>query len=296
MLKNGILPVILPESADHDCGQSEPTVASLDPRQNRLLRALPGEDYARLAPLLQPVNLEHGQVLGEQASEVQHVYFPISAILSLQYALGDGSTCEIAGIGSEGVIGASLFMYDSTAPSQSLVQIGGRAYRGAADRMALEFSRGGAFQRLMLRYVQTLFMQVTQTSMCNSRHTVEQRLCRWLLGTLDRGVSRELIATHERLGEILGVRRESVTAAAGVLQEFGAIRYCRGRLTVLDRHVLEPRACECYGVVRQLHARLLQMGGEPTRPARDTRPALSSARPLRTTPSQRSGWSQPAMA
>jgi hypothetical protein len=176
------------------------------------------------------------------------------------------------------------------------VQIGGWAYRGAADRMAVEFSRGGAFQRLILRYVQTLFMEVTQTSMCNGRHSVEQRLSRWLLGTLDRGVARELIATHERLGEILGVRRESVTAAAGALQEYGAIRYCRGRLNVLDRHLLEPRACECYAVVRQLHARLLQMGVEPARPLREQRPVISVGRTLRDNQARRNDWSQPVHA
>jgi CRP-like cAMP-binding protein len=292
---NAILSATHIDVFKHERYLPERTAVSLDPRDNRLLRALPRADRARLAPLLQRVNLERGQVLSEQASELHYVYFPISAVLSLQYALGDGSTREIAGIGSEGVIGASLFMFDAVAPSQTLVQIGGAAYRGAADRMALEFSRGGAFQRLMLRYVQTLFMQVTQSSMCNSRHSVEQRLCRWLLGTLDQGVACELVATHERLGEILGVRRESVTAAAGALQECGAIRYRRGRLTVLDRHELEPRACECYAVVRQLHARLLQMGGEAALPARTSHPFIAPVRALRGHQSNRDGWSQSAL-
>jgi CRP-like cAMP-binding protein len=296
MAKNGMLPATRVEVASHDGGFTARLAPSLDARHNCLLRALPREDYACLAPHLQLVTLELGQVLNEQASELQHVYFPISAILSLQYSLGDGATCEIAGIGSEGVIGASLFMYDSVAPSQSLVQIGGYAYRGAADRMALEFSRGGTFQRLVLRYVQTLFMQVTQTSMCNSRHSVEQRLCRWLLGTLDRGVGSEIVATQERLGEILGVRRESVTGAAGLLQECGAIRYCRGRLTVLDRRLLEPRACECYAVVRQLHARLLHVGSAITRPPRDARTTLTTVRTLRGTRSTGESWSQPVVA
>lgn len=232
--------------------------ASPDARDNRLLNALPGDDYARLLPLLQRVRIEHGQVLCEQASEQQYVYFPISAVLSLQCALADGSTCEVTGIGAEGLIGASLFMYDSTAPSRALVQAAGWAYRGAAHPLAVEFSRGGAFQRLILRYVQTLFMEMTQSSVCNSRHSVEQRLSRWLLGTLDRGGARELVATHEWLGEALGVRRESVTAAAGTLQHCGAIRCRRGRLTVLDRRELERRSCECYGVVRAQRDRYTQ--------------------------------------
>ena len=247
--------------------------ANLDARDNRLLQALPADDYVRLVPMLQRVKIERGQVLCEQASELQYVYFPISAVLSLQCALADGSTCEITGIGSEGLIGASLFMYDSMAPNRALAQTAGWAYRGAADRLAVEFSRGGAFQRLILRYVQTLFMELTQSSICNSRHSVEQRLSRWLLGALDRGEACELTATHEWLGEILGVRRESVTAAAGVLQQSGAIRCGRGRLTVLERGELELRSCECYGVVRELHARLLRTGGEPSRPRRDAFPA-----------------------
>jgi CRP-like cAMP-binding protein len=250
-----------------------------DARDNRLLQALPADDYARLMPMLQRVKIERGQVLCEQASELQYVYFPTSAVLSLQCALGDGSTCEITGIGAEGLIGASLFMYDSMAPNRALVQTAGWAYRGAARRLALEFSRGGAFQRLILRYVQTLFMELTQSSICNSRHSVEQRLSRWLLGTLDRGEVRELVATHEWLGEVLGVRRESVTAAAGVLQQCGAIRCRRGRLAILERSELESRSCECYGVVRALHARLLRAGGEPSRPPRDARP-VREPRPL----------------
>lgn len=252
--------------------------ASPDARDNRLLRALPGEDHARLVPLLQRVRIERGQVLCEQASELEYVYFPISAVLSLQCALEDGSTCEITGIGAEGLIGASLFMYDSMAPNRALVQTAGWTYRGSAHRLAVEFSRGGAFQRLILRYVQTLFMELTQSSICNSRHSVEQRLSRWLLGTLDRGPARELAATHEWLGEVLGVRRESVTAAAGALQQCGAIRCRRGRLAVLDRRELEQHSCECYGVVRALHARPL-LGVARTRGDRYTQPVPISDDP-----------------
>ncbi|MGH8252689.1 MAG: Crp/Fnr family transcriptional regulator [Steroidobacteraceae bacterium] len=248
-------------------------------RDNRLLQALPADDYARLVSMLQRVRIERGQVVCEQDSELQYVYFPITAVMSLQCALADGSTCEVTGIGAEGLIGASLFMYDSMAPNRALVQTGGWTYRGGAHRLAVEFSRGGAFQRLILRYVQTLFMELTQSSICNRRHSVEQRLSRWLLGTLDRGEARELAATHEWLGEILGVRRESITAAARTLQNCGAIRCRRGRLTVLDHRELEQRSCECYGVVRALHSRLLNAGAAPPRPVREARPA-HEPRPL----------------
>ncbi|MGO9932448.1 MAG: Crp/Fnr family transcriptional regulator [Steroidobacteraceae bacterium] len=246
-----IAPIALMGSSDARLAAS----AADGPHQNSLLASLPAEDYDRLAPSLQSVNLEAGQLLNEQGNRQHHVYFPVSAVLSLQHVLEDGSTSEIASIGHEGLFGASLFLGDTTPSSQALVQHPGRAYRGTAQRVLAEFQRGAAFQRLVLSHVQTLFMQVAQTSACNRSHTVEQRLCRWLLGILERGTALELIATHERLGCILGVRRESVTETAGHLQKEGAIRYRRGRLSVLAPSKLKLRTCGCYTALRLLYER-----------------------------------------
>ena len=231
------------------------------PRQNSLLAALPDEDYQRLAPYLQGVDLEAGQVLGAQSSRIPYVYFPVSALLSLHYVQEDGSGPEIASIGHEGVFGVSLLTSDAGIAGQAQVQIAGRAYRGAAEHVSREFARGTLFQRLVLRHVQTLFMQVAQTATCNRSHSVQQRLCRCLLGMLERGPVEELVATHERLADILGVRRESITAIAGLLQAEGAIRYRRGRICVLAPRELELRSCGCRSVLKQLYERSLNMQG-----------------------------------
>ena len=225
------------------------------PRNNGLLDSLPPEDYNRVASHLVGVTLDSGQLLNEQAARLEYVYFPVSAVLSLQCLLEDGSTTEIAGIGHESLFGASVLMGDAIESSQALVQNAGLAYRAPVEPVAREFQRGGAFQQIVLRHVQALFMQMAQTSACNRSHTVEQRLCRWLLGIFERGVNNELIATQDRLGCILGVRRESVTATAGRLQAEGAIRYRRGRIEILDAPALEQRSCACHSVLKHLYER-----------------------------------------
>ena len=224
-------------------------------QRNSLLTALPMDDYLRLAPYLRTVVLEAGQVLAAQSGRPDQVYFPVSAVLSLQHAHDDGSISEVASIGREGMFGATLFMDEATALNQALVLQGGPAYRITTDCALREFQRGGAFQSLVLWHLQSLFMQVAQTSTCNRIHTVEQRLCRWLLGIFERGSGGELIATHARLASVMGVRRESVTAAASKLQDEGAVRYRRGRIAVLVPRVLEGRACGCHTVLKQLFER-----------------------------------------
>jgi CRP-like cAMP-binding protein len=250
------------------------TGARSSPRDNRVLASLPPAEFMRVSELLEPVRLRCGETLSEQATRVKQIHFPTTAILSMQHVLEDGATSEIAAIGREGVCGASALMDDSTTLSQVLVLSDGEAYVGSINRIATEFGRGGAFSRAMLKYVQLLFLQVTQTSMCNYRHSVEQRLCRWLLSTLDRLATDDLAITHERLGNLLGVRRESITAAAGRLQLLGAIRYSRGRLTVINRSKIDPLACGCYKVVKQLLDRL------PLPDRERVIPKLSSAVPL----------------
>jgi CRP-like cAMP-binding protein len=226
------------------------------PRENHFLAALPPAEFARLAAGLEPVAFCLGDVVSDSATAVQHVYFPTTAILSLQHLLEDGSSAEVAGVGNEGLFGVALFMGDVTVPRRLVVQTAGRGYRIAAARVAQELHRDGMLQQLVLRFMQALFAQVGQTAVCNRHHAVDQRLCRSLLLTLDRTRSSELLMTHEHLASVLGVRRERVTAAAGRLQRAGAIRYRRGHITVLDRRALESRVCECYGVVNQLFARL----------------------------------------
>jgi CRP-like cAMP-binding protein len=241
---------------DGDEGPAFGVIDDASPRQNHLLAALPPAEFARLAPCLEPVNLSLGEVISDSGTAPQHVYFPTSAILSLQYLLEDGSSTEVAGVGSEGLFGMSLCMGEVTVPSRLVVQTAGRGYRVAALRVAQELHRPGVMQNLVLRHVQALFAQVGQTAVCNRHHPVDQRLCRSLLLTVDRTRSNELVMTHEHLASALGVRRERVTAAAGRLQRAGAICYRRGHITVLDRRGLEARVCECYGVVNQLFARL----------------------------------------
>jgi len=227
------------------------------PNQNHLLAALPAAEFERLAPHLELVEMLLGDVLYESGGLLQHVYFPTTAILSLHYVMENGSSSEIAGVGNEGVLGISLFMGGHTTPSRAVVQTGGQGYRLKAQLMLQEFKRAGLMQQLMLRYTQALITQMSQTAACNRHHTLLQQLCRWLLLTLDRMPTNELIMTQELVASMLGVRREGVTEAAGKLQQAGIIRYRRGHITVVDRTGLEAQVCECYDVVKKEFARLL---------------------------------------
>ena len=227
------------------------------PNQNFLLAALPTAEFNRLEPHLEPFPLALGEILFEPGGQLQHAYFPITAIVSLHYVMESGASSETAGVGNEGVVGISLFMGGDTTPSSAVVKIAGHAYR--LDRRVLmqEFQRAGLMQGLLLRYTQALITQMTQTAVCNRHHSVEQQLCRWLLSTLDRIPSGELIMTQELVASMLGVRREGITEAAGALQQAGFIRYRRGHISVLDRSGLEARSCECYAAVKREIGRLL---------------------------------------
>jgi CRP-like cAMP-binding protein len=234
-----------------------PMPAPQSPNQNHLLAALPAAEFERLAPHLEAVEMRLGDVLYESGGRLQHVYFPTTAILSLHYVMENGSSSEIAGVGNEGILGISLFMGGNTTPSRAVVQTGGEGYRLKAQLMMQEFNRAGLMQQLLLRYTQALITQMSQTAACNRHHSLVQQLCRWLLLTLDRMPTNELIMTQELVASMLGVRREGVTEAAGKLQQAGVIRYRRGHITVLERAGLESRVCECYEVVKKEFARLL---------------------------------------
>jgi len=198
-----------------------------------------------------------GEALYESGGHLQHVYFPTTSIVSLLYVLEDGASAEIAVVGNEGILGIAIFMGGETTPSRAIVQSAGYGYRLNAHLLKQEFNRAGPVLHLLLRYTQALITQMTQTAVCNRHHAVEQQLCRWLLLSLDRLRSNELIMTQELIANMLGVRREGVTEAAGKLQQAGLIRYSRGRIEVLDRPGLETRVCECYSVVKKEFARLL---------------------------------------
>ncbi len=225
--------------------------------ENRLLAVLPAAECERLRPHLEPFSMPLGAVVYESGSRLDHVYFPTTAIVSLLYVMADGASAEIAVVGDEGMVGVALFMGGETTPSRAIVQSAGSAYRLPGHLMKEEFVRGGAMQHLLLRYTQALLTQMAQTAVCNRHHSVDQQLCRWLLLSLDRLPSNELVMTQELIANMLGVRREGVTEAAGKLQSDGLIRYSRGRIMVLDRPGLEARACECYGVVKRECDRLL---------------------------------------
>ena len=227
------------------------------PATNQLLGVLPQEDYQRLLPQLESFPLELGQTVYEAGTRIRHVFFPTDGIVSLLYVMRNGASAEIAIVGSEGVIGVALFMGGESTPSRAVVQSAGHAYRLRADVLREEFERGGKLQHLLLRYTQALITQMAQTAVCNRHHTIEQQLCRWLLLSLDRLPSDELQMTQELIANMLGVRREGVTAAAGNLQDDGLIKYRRGHIRVLDRPGLERRVCECYGVVKGESDRLL---------------------------------------
>jgi CRP-like cAMP-binding protein len=227
------------------------------PNRNHLLAALPTAEFDRLVPHLKPVDMLLGDVLYEPGGQMQHAYFPTTAIVSLHYVTASGASAETAGVGNEGVVGISLFMGGDTTPSSAVVQTAGHAYRLNSGVLKREFDRGGLMQRLLLRYTQALITQMTQTAACNRHHSVEQQLCRWLLLTLDRLPSNELVMTQELVASMLGVRREGITEAAGNLQRAGLIRYRRGHIAVLERSGLEAAACECYAVVKKELVRLL---------------------------------------
>jgi CRP-like cAMP-binding protein len=227
------------------------------PKKNHLLAALPVTDYERLLPQLELVPLPLGHAVYESGSDQDYVYFPVNSIVSLLYVMQDGASAEIAVAGYEGVVGISLFMGGDTTPSRAVVQSAGFGYRLKAVELKREFERGGDLQHLLLRYTQALITQMTQTAVCNRHHKLVQQLCRWLLMSLDRLSSNQLIMTQELISNMLGVRREGVNNAAGQLQNAGIIEYHRGRITVLDRTKLEQRACECYAVVKREYDRLL---------------------------------------
>jgi len=227
------------------------------PSQNHLLAALPTAEFECLAPHLELVPMLLGHVLYEPGEQLQHAYFPTTAIVSLHYVMASGASAESAGVGNEGVVGISLFMGGDTTPSSAMVQTGGHGYRLPAKLLKEEFNRAGLMQRLLLRYTQALVTQMFQTAACHRHHSVEQQLCRWLLLTLDRLPSNELTMTQELIANMLGVRRESITEAAGKLQDAGLILNRRGHITVRDRSGLEAGACECYAVVKKELSRLL---------------------------------------
>jgi CRP-like cAMP-binding protein len=227
------------------------------PRENHLLAALPAPEFQRLHPHLELVTLPLGEVLYESGDQLQHVYFPVVSIISLLYVMADGASAEIAVVGNEGIIGIALFMGGETMPNRAVVQSAGHAYKLRGQVLKEEFNRAGDLQHLLLRYTQALLTQMSQTAVCNRHHSVDQQLCRWLLLSLDRLASNELTMTQELIANMLGVRREGVTEAAGKLQSAGLIHYSREHITVIDRPRLEARACECYQVVKTELDRLL---------------------------------------
>jgi CRP-like cAMP-binding protein len=227
------------------------------PSQNHLLAALPTAEFEALVAHLELVPMRLGQMLYEPGEQLQHAYFPTTSIVSLHYVMESGASAETAGVGNEGMLGVSLFMGGDTTPSSAVVQTAGHAYRLERRLLKQEFERGGLLQRLLLRYTQALLTQIAQTAVCNRHHSLEQQLCRWLLLTLDRLPSNELVMTQELVASMLGVRREGITVAAGDLQRAGYISYRRGHIAVLNRSGLEASTCECYAVVKKELNRLL---------------------------------------
>ena len=229
----------------------------LDPRQNRLLAALPDHDLQRWVEHLELVDMPLAAVLYESGETLNYVYFPTTAIVSLLYVMENGSSAEIAVAGREAIIGISLFMGGESTPSRAVVQSAGRAFRMKAEYLKEQFSKHVAVLHLLLRYTQALITQMSQTAVCNRHHSIDQQLCRWLLLSLDRLQGDRLVMTQELISNMLGVRREGVTEAALKLQVAGVIRYSRGRITVIDRPALEKLSCECYAVVKREYDRLL---------------------------------------
>ena len=229
-----------------------------NPQQNHLLAASSAAERERLYPHLKLVPMPLGEVLYESGDVLRYVYFPTDCIVSLLYVLADGASAEISVVGNEGLIGIALFMGGETTPSRAIVQSAGFAYRLEGQLLKDEFHRNGEMQLLLLRYTQALITQMAQTAVCNRHHSVDQQLCRWLLLSLDRLTSNQLDMTHELIANMLGVRREGVSEAAGKLDKLGIIRYARGHITVLDRPALEQLCCECYAVVKKESDRLLR--------------------------------------
>jgi CRP-like cAMP-binding protein len=236
---------------------SSPPQAQHSPNQNHLLAALPTLEFERLLPALELVPLPLGSMLYKPGEKMRHAYFPTTAIVSLHYVTDSGASAETAGVGNEGMVGVALFMGGDTTSSSAVVQTAGHAYRLDGSVLKQEFNRGGFMQHLLLRYTQALMTQMSQTAACNCHHSLEQRLCRWLLLTLDRCVSNELVMTQELVASMLGVRREGITEAAGNLQRAGFINYRRGHISILQRAGLQASACECYAVVKKEMDRLL---------------------------------------
>jgi CRP-like cAMP-binding protein len=227
------------------------------PRQNCLLSCLPAEDYLRIEPHLELVEMPLGEALYESGMQMRHVHFPTTAIVSLLNVMEDGASAEIAVVGNEGIVGVSLFMGGESTLSRAIVQSAGHAYRMRGQLLKDEFFRAGPMQHLLLRYTQALLTQMAQTAVCNRHHSLDQQLCRWLLLSFDRLPGTELIMTQELIANMLGVRREGVTEAAGNLQRAGLIEYRRGHIKLIDRRGLEDRVCECYDVVKREFQRLL---------------------------------------
>jgi len=257
-----------------------------DPSGNRLLAALTDADWQRWRARLECVDLTRGQLLHEPGRPLRHAYFPTTAVVSLMCTVASGASTEIAVVGNEGVVGISLLLGADSTTDGSAVLIAGRAFRIGAQAIQDEFDRSDALRRVLLRYVQALATQVAQTAICNRHHSIEQQLCGLLLHSLDRLQGSEVVVTQELFASRLGVRRESVTAAAGQLQEAGLIHYSRGHVAVLDRPGLERRSCECHAVVKKEYDRLLPLepAARPADPGRWTWPAWQAADLGRRTP------------
>jgi CRP-like cAMP-binding protein len=238
-------------------------ITGTEARENALLAALPDAESKRWLPHLEPVDMPLGKVLYEPRDTLSHVYFPTTALVSLLNVMQNGASAEIAVVGFEGIVGVSLFLGSESTTNRAVVQSAGMGFQLQAGRMIEEFNRAGPALHLMLRYIQALITQMAQTAVCNRHHSVDQQLCRWLLLSVDRLKSNELLMTQELIANMLGVRREGVTEAAGRLHAAGLISYRRGHITVLDRKHLERRACECYAVVKREYDRLLPAGTAP---------------------------------
>ena len=247
---DSLAPVLAPKPRRHNC-------MTPDPKLNGLLAALPEAAWARWKGQLEAVDMPLGSVLYESGSTLSHIYFPTTAIVSLLYVMENGAAAEIAVVGNEGLVGISLFMGGESTPSRAVVQSAGSGFRVAGPMIKREFNHFGPVMHLLLRYTQALITQMSQTAVCNRHHSLDQQLCRWLLLSLDRLRGNELVMTQELIANMLGVRREGVTEAAGRLQEAGLISYSRGHIKVLDRPGLEQRSCECYAVVKREYDRLL---------------------------------------
>lgn len=228
-----------------------------NPRLNRLLASLPAADYRRLLSHLEPQPISPGDVLYEPDARLQYVHFPTAGIISLVHVTRDGSSVEISAVGNEGLVGIAVFLGGNSRPNRAVAQCNGFAYRLKANKLKDEFARGGALQKLLLRYTQLIITQKAQMAVCNRHHTLDQQLCRWLLMSLDRLGSNEVMMTQDLIANLLGVRRESVTEAARKLQLANVIRYTRGHITVVNREALEANVCECYEIVRREFDRLL---------------------------------------